>query len=197
MPSEDDFWKIVAVSQGQDGVLLDLSAYGGAAGRSLPVDMVGCGLRRQRIRLTTRKAPGRITRADRMPMGDELCHALIAIDNAPTRNGCLLRRKGGTRQAISGIPGISPGVVPEGGGHALWLPCHTAFDRVDSGRKRYSDGGRLKTCCGIENWRPQNGMYGGYSPFVRICGFWKAGCLQQRSTEGFTTNEKGLRVVTS
>jgi integrase len=198
MPSVDDFWKVVGVSQGQDRVLLLTFLHTAARrGEVYRLQWSDVDFDRQRIRLTTRKRRDGSLEADWIPMGDELCNGLLAHRQSANNEWVFTqmegRRKGKPYLEYRGFPQelcLQAGVTPFGC-HAIRHLTASILGEHDTPMVQIKDMLRHRKLATTELYvRSLQPL----RPHLRVL---EGGLFSERSTEGFTTNEKGLRVVTS
>jgi integrase len=198
IPPEDDFWKVVAVAEGQDRLLL-LAFLHTAARRGELYRLVwpDIDFGTQRLQLTTRKRKDGSLERDQIPMTDELCHALMLHRQSAINEWVFTQTEGrhtgkpyieyrGFPQELCRTAGVKPF-----GCHAIrhltasiLAQKNTPMVAIQTILRHRKLATTERYVRGLEPVRP----------YLRVL---EGRLFGQRSNDGSNTNEKGLRVVTS
>jgi integrase len=198
VPSEDDFWKVIAVAEGQERVLL-LAFLHTAARRGELYRLVwpDIDFGRQRLQLTTRKRKDGSLERDQIPMTDELCHALM-IHRQSAINEWVFTQTEGRHTGKSyvenrGFPQelCRTAEVKPFGCHAIRHLTASILAQKNTPMVAIQAILRHRKLATTERYIRR---LESVRPYLKVL---EGGLFGQRSNDGFTTNEKGLRVVTS
>jgi integrase len=198
VPPIDDFWKVVAVAEGQDRVLLLAFLHTAARrGELYRLTWADIDFGTQRLELTTRKRKDGSLERDQIPMTDELCQALMIHRQSALTEWVFAHTEGrrtgkpyienrGFPQELCRAAGVRPF-----GCHAIrhltasiLAQKNTPMVAIQAILRHRKLATTERYVRGLEPVRP----------YLRAL---EGGLFGQRSTDGSNTNEKGLRVVTS
>jgi len=198
VPSEVDFWKVVAVAKGQERVwllaFLHTAARRGELYRLMWTD-VDFGT--QRLQLTTRKRTDGSLERDQIPMTDELCYALMSHRQSAINEWVFTQTEGrhtgkpyienrGFPQELCRAAGVKPF-----GCHAIRHLTASILAQKNTPMVAIQAILRHRKLATTERY------VRGLEPVRPYLRFLEGGLFGQRSNDGSITNEKGLRVVTS
>ena len=198
MPSEQDFWKVVAVAQGQDKVLLLTFLYTGARRSELyRLQWADVDFDLQCLRLTTKKRQHGSLEADWLPMTDALVEALTEHRQASTSDWVFTqtegRNQGKPYMENRGFPRelcLMAGVKPFGC-HAIRHLTGSILGSNNTPTVQIQKMLRHRRLATTERYiRALQPL----RPYLKVL---EGGAPTERSNDGSNSNEKGLRVATS
>jgi integrase len=198
VPSEQDFWKVVAVAQGQDRALLLTFLYTAARrGELYRLRWADVDFDRQCLRLTTKKRQHGSLEADWLPMTDALVEALTAHRHASTSEWVFTqtagRHQGTPYRENRRFPRelcLQAGVTPFGC-HAIRHLTGSILGNNNTPTVQIQQLLRHRRLATTERYiRALQPL----RPYLKAL---EGGVSTKRSNNGSNTNEKGLRAITS
>jgi integrase len=198
VPSEQDFWKVVAVAQGQDRVLLLTFLYTAARrGELYRLRWADVDFDRQCLRLTTRKRQSGTLESDWLPMTDALVGLLAAYRHVSHSEWVFTqmegRHQGKPYIENRGFPRklcLMAGVKPFGC-HAIRHLTGSILGNNNTPMVQIKEMLRHRKLSTTERY------IRGLEPLRPYLKVLEGGVPTERSNNGSNNNEKGLRVVTS